>query len=125
MLQINADRSQLAIVHGAQLSWLSSSQQGVERRMLERIGDEVALATSIVRYDFHTRFTAHTHELGEEFLVLEGMFADEYGAYPTGTYVRNPPGSSHTPFSEWGCVILVKLRQMANDELDTVRIFTR
>jgi len=123
MMQINADRSQLAIVHGAQLPWVQSPEQGVERRMLERVGDEVALATSIVRYEPNTRFSAHTHALGEEFLVLEGTFADDQGAYPAGTYVRNPPGSSHAPISDSGCVILVKLRQMGNDETEQIRSF--
>jgi anti-sigma factor ChrR (cupin superfamily) len=120
---INADRSQLAIVHGAELPWILSPQHGVERRMLERIGEEIALATSIVRYAPHSRFPAHTHELGEEFLVLEGTFSDEHGDYPTGSYVRNPPGSRHAAFSDPGCVILVKLRQMSGDESDTVRNF--
>jgi anti-sigma factor ChrR (cupin superfamily) len=120
---VNADRSQLAIVHGAQLPWQSSPQHGVERRMLERIGDEVALATSIVRFAPQSRFPAHVHELGEEIFVLEGIFSDEYGHYPAGTYVRNPPDSKHAASSEPGCVILVKLRQMANDEPETVRDF--
>jgi hypothetical protein len=61
------------------------------------------------------------HEQGEEFLVLSGTFSDQYGDYPAGTYVRNPPGSAHAPHSDTGCVILVKLRQMGADEPDTVR----
>lgn len=116
MLAINSDRSTVAIAHARKLPWRSSPQAGVERRMLERIGGEVAVATSIVRYAAGSRFDAHTHELGEEFLVLEGKFCDEHGSYPTGTYVRNPPGSSHRPFSDEGCVIFVKLRQMHPNE---------
>lgn len=84
--------------------------------MLERIGDEVALATSIVRYAAGREFHHHTHGLGEEFVVLEGTFSDEHGDYPAGTYVRNPPGSGHTPHSGEGCVIFVKLRQMPAGE---------
>ncbi|MEL6375493.1 MAG: cupin domain-containing protein, partial [Pseudomonadota bacterium] len=46
-------------------------------------------------------------------LVLEGVFADEHGAYPAGTYVRNPPGTAHTPrVGPEGCTIFVKLWQM-------------
>jgi anti-sigma factor ChrR (cupin superfamily) len=122
---INADRSKLAIVHGAELPWIASPQHGVERRMLERIGDEVALATSIVRYAPNSRFPAHIHDLGEEFLVLEGTFSDEHGHYPVGSYVRNPPGSRHTAYSDAGCVILVKLRQMADDESESIRDFAQ
>jgi anti-sigma factor ChrR (cupin superfamily) len=80
--------------------------------MLDRDGDEVARATSIVRYAPGSCFSPHSHELGEEFLVLEGVFSDEHGDFGRGCYVRNPPGSSHSPRTTPGCVIFVKLRQM-------------
>ena len=121
---VNADRLKLAIMHSTQLPWMQSPEQGVERRMLERIGDEVALATSIVRYHPGAKFSSHTHDLGEEFFVLEGTIADEQGEYPAGTYVRNPPGSSHAPFSNEGCTIFVKLRQMARDNTDHVKLLS-
>jgi len=122
-LSINGDRRKLALVDGRALPWSPSPEGGVERRMLERIGGEVADATTIVRYAPGSRFPPHTHGLGEEFLVLSGTFSDEHGDYPQGTYVRNPPGSTHTPFSDPGCVILVKLRQMRSDETDTARVY--
>jgi hypothetical protein len=84
---------------------------GVERLMLHRVGDEVAQATSLVRYAPGSRFSAHTHTGGEEFLVLEGVFEDEHGSYPPGSYVRNPPGTRHTPGSGPGTVLFVKLWQ--------------
>lgn len=96
----------------------------VERRMLDRVGDEVARATSIVRYAPRSRFTAHVHGGGEEFLVLEGVFEDEDGDYPAGTYVRNPPGTRHSPASQAGCVLFVKLRQFAPEDLEPVRLAT-
>ena len=120
---LHADRTRAALVHGAKQPWLHSPEPGVERRMLERAGGEVALATSIVRYAPNSRFPAHGHSLGEEFLVLEGTFSDEHGHYPAGTYVRNPPESRHAPFSEAGCVILVKLRQMHPADRHAVRAF--
>lgn len=120
---LHADRTRMALVHGAELPWLRSPEAGVDRRMLERMGGEVALATSIVRYAPRSRFASHTHGLGEEFLVLEGVFSDELGHYPSGTYVRNPPGSRHAPFSEEGCTIFVKLRQMRPDDRNAVRAF--
>ena len=85
--------------------------QGVYRRKLDRIGDEVARATSLVKYDPGSYFSPHTHGGGEEFFVLEGTFSDEHGDYPAGTYVRNPVGSTHKPHSENGCTIFVKLHQ--------------
>src|SRR5215831_11057496 len=102
-MTLNSDLGARAAVHAACLEWTPSPIPGADRRMLDRIGDEVARATSIVRYAPHSRFAAHTHGGGEEFLVLDGVFQDEHGDYPTGTYVRNPPTSSHTPGSEPGC----------------------
>jgi hypothetical protein len=93
--------------------------------MLDRIGDEVARATSIVRYAAGSSFARHEHAKGEEFLVLDGVFSDNHGDYPTGLYVRNPPGSSHAPFSKDGCRILVKLRQFDPQDLTPVVIDTR
>lgn len=117
---INADFAIPAAVHAARLDWVPSPMAGVARRMLDRVGGEVARATSLVRYDAGSRFSAHRHGGGEEFLVLEGVFQDEHGDYPAGTYVRNPPGSSHTPASASGCVILVKLWQF--DPADRTRV---
>ena len=54
----------------------------------------------------------HSHGGGEEILKLEGTFSDEHGDDAAGTDLRNPAGSSHAPFSEEGCTILVKLQQM-------------
>lgn len=79
--------------------------------MLDRIGDEKARATSMVFYASQSQFSAHTHDGGEGFLVLEGGFQDEHGDFPAGSYVRHPPTSSHTLGSENRCVILVKLWQ--------------
>jgi hypothetical protein len=90
--------------------------------MLDRIGDEVARATSIVRYAPGSKFSPHTHSGGEEFLVLEGVFQDEHGDFPAGSYIRNPPGSSHTPRSDPGCTIFVKLWQFDPADRKSVRV---
>src|SRR5215470_7209272 len=113
---VNADFAQRVVIATDTLPWIPSPQAGVERRLLDRIGGEVARATSLVRYAKASAFPAHEHGLGEEFLVLDGVFSDEHGDYPKGTYVRNPPGSRHTPRTEPGCTILVKLRQMKLSE---------
>ena len=110
-MEVNADFSERVVVHSAEAPWVASPMAGVDRRMLDRIGDEVARATSIVRYAPGSRFSAHTHTGGEEFIVLDGVFQDEHGDYPAGTYVRNPPTTAHTPGSEDGCTIFVKLWQ--------------
>ncbi|MDA8049195.1 MAG: cupin domain-containing protein [Rhodospirillales bacterium] len=124
-MQLNADLSVPAAVDSSALPWVASPMAGVERRMLERDGEEVARATSLVRYAPGSSFAPHTHGAGEEFLVLEGVFSDETGDFPQGFYVRNPPGSRHTPSSAPGAVILVKLRQMPPEETAPLRLDTR
>lgn len=123
-MELNADFSLRAAVHAATLPWVPSPMAGVERRMLDRIGDEVARATSIVRYASGSHFSPHTHGGGEEFLVLDGVFQDEHGDFPAGCYIRNPPTSSHTPRSLPGCTIFVKLWQFDPADRTHVRIDT-
>ncbi|MFN9870655.1 MAG: cupin domain-containing protein [Cyanobacteriota bacterium] len=111
-MQLNADLGQRVVITTHSVPWTASPTVGVERRLLERDGGEVARATSIVRYASGSRFPLHRHDAGEEILVLEGVFSDDSGDHPAGTYLRNPAGSAHAPFSEEGCTLLVKLRQM-------------
>jgi quercetin dioxygenase-like cupin family protein len=115
-MELNTDLTKRVVVHGAEMPWTPSPEPGIERRMFERSGGEVARATSMVRYAAGSQFAAHTHGMGEEFLVLEGALVDEHGQYPPGTYVRNPWGTQHTPGAPQGCILLVKLRQMAPDD---------
>ena len=119
-MDVNADFSRRAAVHAATTPWEDSPMPGVQRKKLDRIGAEKARATSIVRYAPGSHFAAHSHPGGEEFLVLDGVFQDEHGDYPAGSYVRNPPGSAHTPGSAGGCTLLVKLWQF--DPGDTTRV---
>lgn len=123
-MNVNADFSKRATAHSSSNPWVPSPMPGVERRMLDRIGDEVARATTIVRYAPGSAFSAHTHAGGEEYLVLEDVFQDEHGDFPTGTYVRNPPTSQHTPSAADGATIFVKLWQFDPDDRTEVRINT-
>lgn len=120
--RLNADFSQRIVIRPEDYRWIASPMPGVERMMLDRIGDEVARATSIVRYAPFSEFSAHTHSGGEEFFVLDGVFSDENGSYPKGSYVRNPIGTSHTPkIGKEGAIIFVKLQQFnAADTTQTV-----
>lgn len=115
-MHINADFTKRAVVRPEDYNWVSSPATGVERMMLDRVGNEVARATTIVKFAPGSEFDAHIHGGGEEFLVLDGVFSDESGDFPAGTYVRNPVGTSHKPHTLDGCTILVKLHQFdAND----------
>jgi anti-sigma factor ChrR (cupin superfamily) len=116
---LNANFDQRVVIRPTDYRWVTSPMPGVERMMLDRIGDEVARATSIVRYAPHSAFSSHTHDGGEEFLVLEGVFSDEHQDYPAGTYVRNPIGTTHTPrIGKEGATILVKLHQFDQDDTE-------
>ncbi len=119
-MRLNDDFSRRAAVHAARMDWTPSPAAGVDRRMLFRIGEEKARATSIVRYAAKSRFPRHEHPGGEEILVLEGVFQDEHGAYPPGAYFRNPPGTSHAPRSEKGCLLFVKLWQFRKDDQEAI-----
>ncbi|KIC49568.1 cupin domain-containing protein [Tateyamaria sp. ANG-S1] len=121
-MELNADFTQTVTVLNADNPWRQSPSAGVERKMLDRIGDEVARATTIVRFAPGSAFAPHTHDGGEEYIVLEGVFQDEAGDFPVGTYVRNPPTSRHTPSSEPGATIFVKLWQFDPEDRQHVRI---
>lgn len=110
-MHLNADFTQSALVRPQDGQWIPSPSAGVERWMLDRVGDEVARATSLVRYAPDSHFPRHTHAGGEEYLVLDGIFSDESGDYGPGHYVRNPVGTAHAPFTKAGATILVKLWQ--------------
>ncbi len=118
--QLNADHSRRCVIDSYALHWQPSPSPLVQRRMLERDGGEVARATSIVRYEPGAAFPSHQHDRGEEIFVLDGTLSDEFGDYGPGTYIKNPPGSSHAPFSKEGCTLFVKLRHL--DPQDQVRV---
>ena len=108
---LNLDLSKKVVIDTNQAEWIASPASGVARKPLEREEAESGRTTSIVRFAPGSRFTPHTHPLGEEILVLSGVFSDQDGDYGEGAYLRNPPGTSHAPFSEEGCVLFVKLDQ--------------
>ena len=131
---VNADFARRVVLHGEKIAWQPSPMPGVERRRLDRVvpgaddGGRAAVGgtagraaggervTTLVRYAPNSRFSSHVHTGGEEFVVLEGVFEDDYGDWPAGSYIRNPPGSRHTPGSASGCTILVKLWQFDPDD---------
>jgi hypothetical protein len=123
-MTLNANFTERVAVHAARIAWKASPVPGVSRRMLDRMGEEVARATSIVRYAPGSTFSPHVHTGGEEFFVLDGVFQDQHGDFPAGSYIRNPPTSRHTPGSISGCTIFVKLWQFDPADRTQVRIDT-
>lgn len=115
-MNVNADFSKRVVVHTDDIEWEASPMPGVDRRRLDRVAGENDRVTTVVRYAPGSQFSSHVHGGGEEFIVIEGIFEDDYGQWPTGSYIRNPPGSSHTPASTNGCTIFVKLWQFHPDD---------
>ena len=122
---LNMDRTIRVAIETANLPWQDSPSAGVSRKKLEREAAETGQVTSVVRYDPNSHFSAHQHPLGEEIFVLNGIFEDEHGQYPAGTYLRNPPGTSHSPGSTPGCDLLVKLNSFDPDDKQPVCIQTQ
>jgi anti-sigma factor ChrR (cupin superfamily) len=109
---INGDLTVRVAVDTAAMEWTPSPSRTVWRKRLHLVGPaESGQVTSVVRYEPRSTFHAHGHPDGEEILVLEGVFSDERGDWPAGTYLLNPEGFRHAPFSREGCVLFVKLRQ--------------
>lgn len=123
-MQINAEFDARVALDTTKMPWVASPMPEVQRKMLDRVGGEIARATSIVRYEPDSNFATHVHGGGEEILVLDGVFEDENGSYRAGTYLRNPPGSSHQPRSKLGCTLFVKLWQFTPDDQQRVCVDT-
>jgi len=121
---INMDFEKQVLINSNEQHWIKSPMAGVWRKPLAREEAERGHATSIVKYEAGAKFPAHDHPLGEEILVLDGTFSDETGDYKAGTYFRNPEGFRHAPFSEQGCLLLVKLHQFQSDDTAHINIDT-
>lgn len=120
----NIDLSKKVRINTTQEIFTSSHESGVKMIPLEREVAAPGRTTSIVEYVAGEPAQRHEHPFGEEIYVLEGTFSDEERDYPAGTYIRNPPGSSHTSFSKNGCKLFVKLNQMDRDDKEHVVIDT-
>ncbi len=124
LADVNSDLSQQVVVDTLSMPWQSSPSDTVWRKPLYREGGEFGPVTSVVRYAAGGKFRTHSHPEGEEILVLEGEFCDEHGRYPKGSYLLNPDGSQHAPYSDSGCILLVRLRQYAGDDRPQINIDT-
>ena len=121
---LNMDFSQTVFMDTGKIDWIASPMSGVHRKPLAREEAERGHATSLVRYEAGSVFRSHPHPLGEEILVLNGVFSDEKGDFKAGSYFRNPPGTSHAPHSFDGCFLLVKLHQFQVPDLNQVYVET-
>ena len=124
LADINADLNQQVVIDTANMEWQPSPSGTVWRKPLYREGGEFGPVTSIVKYDAGGKFRTHSHPQGEEIFVLEGEFCDDHGRYHAGTYLLNPDGTQHAPYSDQGCILLVRLRQYDGEDRKQVLINT-
>jgi anti-sigma factor ChrR (cupin superfamily) len=124
--RLNAEFDQRVVIRPDDYAWVDSPESGVRRMMLDRVSMENSHSSTIVEFKANSEFPHHVHYMGEELLVLEGVFADEYGEYPAGTYFRNPPGTSHVAsVGESGAKVFVKLHQMQENDQAQFSIDTK
>lgn len=121
---LNMEFSQRIVVETSKAEWLASTHGGVFRIPLESAATESGLATSLVRYEAGSSLQSDPNLMGQEIFVIDGVFSDETGDYPAGTYLRNSPGSSHSPFSKDGCILFVKLNQFNPHDYSRIIINT-
>jgi anti-sigma factor ChrR (cupin superfamily) len=124
-VSLNTDLNQRISVRTDEMDWTTSPGGHVLRKRLHLSGrSESGQVTSLVRYLPGARFPSHDHPEGEEILVLDGVFSDEQGDWPAGTYLLNPEGFRHSPYSVDGCTLFVKLRQFPGHEREHVVVQT-
>ena len=123
ILDLNADFDSRVVIDTAAMDWQASPSPTVWRKRLSASGPtEAGVVTTIVRYDADSSYATHPHPGGEEIFVLDGIFSDEHGDFPAGSFLLNPEGVSHAPFSKDGCVLFVKLRQYEGEGRERVAI---
>lgn len=93
------------VVNTAESSWEYSMYPGVQTMHLDAFKSR---KTFLMKWQPGSSFSFHRHAGGEEIFVLDGTLEDELGKYPAGTWLRNPDGSLHKPFSTQGCLILAR-----------------
>jgi hypothetical protein len=122
---LHGDLSVRVVIDTASMLWNASPSSTVWRKRLHLVGPaESGQVTSVVRYEEHSQFPPHAHPQGEEILVLSGIFSDEHGDWPAGSYLLNPDGFRHAPYSRDGCLLFVKLRQYPGVDRSHVAVDT-
>lgn len=91
--------------HLEQIPW-HPFRPGVEIHRLYGSGQQ-GPAAALLKYAPGASVPEHDHSGYEHILVLSGVQRDRRGSYEAGTFVVNPPGSSHAVESAQGCIVLI------------------
>ncbi|MBN3908794.1 MAG: cupin domain-containing protein [Nostoc sp. NMS1] len=120
--KINENLSVRVAVLSTSLPWYDTEFTGIWYICFESDNEvQDHPVTMLSRFDPGGFFELHGHPGGEEILVLQGNFVDETGIYLPGTYILNPEGFIHHPYSDEGCLTFVKLRQHGGKNRQQVR----
>jgi anti-sigma factor ChrR (cupin superfamily) len=122
MMQLNIDFERVVVTNTVELPWQLLYEEGVAQRLLEKVGTKLPRTTSIIRYLAGASIPSHAYGQGEEMIVLEGEYSDEFGVYPAGTYIKNPTGTQRTSITKIGCVLFVKQGHLQQDDTERVVI---
>jgi anti-sigma factor ChrR (cupin superfamily) len=101
---LGADQVEREVLDTKTAVWYQGMVPGLNVMPLMKQGS----GSTLVRWAPQTYFNLHKHFGGEEIFVVDGVFEDEYGRYPAGSWIRSPHMSLHQPFSKEGCTIFVK-----------------
>ncbi|MEP6501390.1 cupin domain-containing protein [Microcoleus vaginatus] len=95
------------IVRSNDVQWKSYGVPGVSFGKLY-IDKKKREITCLMRLEPGVKFPMHRHAASEEVLVLEGDLIVEGEICHQGDYIRSVPGSTHSPLTEGGCLLLMK-----------------
>lgn len=104
--QFSAADTERVVIDTRAALWHQGLMPGLTVLPLHEHGPE---SVALVQWAPSTRFRRHRHWGGEEILVLDGVFEDEHGRYPKGSWLRSPHLSEHDPYTgPDGALIYVK-----------------
>jgi anti-sigma factor ChrR (cupin superfamily) len=108
---VNADPLKIAMVDTNTAPWEATEWPGIERMVLEFVSDpKKGRETSLLRFSPGASLPKATLDDRLDYFVVDGAFEDEHGSYGAHTFVRNPPGFTHTLRSPNGGTLYAKWR---------------
>jgi anti-sigma factor ChrR (cupin superfamily) len=95
------------IVRSQNVKWKSFGVPGISIGKLY-LDKKKRQITCLMRLEPGVTFPLHRHADSEEVFVLEGDLTVEGEVCYQGDYIRSVPGSTHSPVTEGGCLLLIK-----------------
>ena len=121
-MNINDDIRKKVVVHPRNKQWTAEHSGMCETLYLDLVDKVKPVATKLVRISPSSILPPEMIGGGKEVLVLEGTYNDQRGEYPTGSYMRFPPGTKQEAFTDKGCLLFVKTWQFEPTDRKRVNI---